>query len=82
MDATERSATQFMSKTVPFEVQFAAGGEGCRRMYMSPTRSPLRAMVTDTRPLLEGVPFTVCWMFSIAKFVWRLYTAWKKVTLG
>jgi hypothetical protein len=50
--------------------------------YILPTRSPLRAMVTDTRPELEGVPFTVCWIFSIAKLVWRLYTAWKKVTLG
>jgi len=50
--------------------------------YMSPTRSPLRATVTDTRPPPEAVPLTVCSMFSIAKLVWRLYFAWKKVTSG
>jgi hypothetical protein len=50
--------------------------------YMSPTRSPLRATVTETRPESAAVPLTVCSMFSIAKLVWRLYFAWKKVTSG
>ncbi len=45
---------------------------GSRDTYMLPTRSPLRAMVTDTRPPEEAVPFRVCMMFSIAKLVWRL----------
>ena len=38
---------------------------------MSDTRSPLRAMVTDTRPDGAGEPLTVCSMVSMAKFVWR-----------
>jgi hypothetical protein len=44
--------------------------------YMSPTRSPLRATVTETRPESPGLPLRVCSMVSIAKLVWRLYFAW------
>jgi hypothetical protein len=43
--------------------------------YISPMRSPLRATVTDRRAESAAVPFTTCSMFSIAKLVWRLYTA-------
>src|SRR5210317_696944 len=75
-----RSATQHASRlAVPALVPRDAVTSST---YMSPIKSPLRAIVTDTRPLLDAVPLTVCSMFSIAKFVCRLYTAWKKVTFG
>ena len=50
--------------------------------YISWTKSPLRAIVIETRPLSAGLPLTVCSMTSDAKFEWRLYTAWKYVTFG
>jgi len=31
---------------------------------------------------LDGVPFTVCWMFSIAKLVWRLVHRLEEGHLG
>src|SRR6056300_1453070 len=75
-----RSATQLQSVAPDFVVR--ADAFDVNSTYMSPIKSPLRATVTEMRPLLAGLPFVVCSMFSIAKLVCRLYTAWKKVTFG
>jgi len=82
MSRMERSAIQHASMMVVEGPEKVLQARDWRSMYISPIRSPLRATVTDTRPELVAEPLTVCWMFSMAKLVWRLYTAWKKVTLG
>ena len=69
-EETARSATQLTSAADVAEDKFAAV---VNSRYISPTKSPLRATVTETRPELAAVPLTVCSIVSILKLVWRRY---------
>ena len=50
--------------------------------HTAPNKSPFRLMVTVGSFPKSTVPSNACWMLSVAKFVYRLYTDLKNVIWG